>query len=124
MPAFTRKTWGRGETAHSLRAEMGAYIRELRDAKGMTQAELAEAVGLRWYTNIGAIEIGRNSLPPERYMDFARALGVDPKEFGERILQTTDPWAYAMLFAKNPAKVIVELNQRFPERVGKPVKKD
>lgn len=116
MPAMTKPLAGRGETSTDLKQELGAYIRELRTKRGMTQADLAKAVGMAYYTAISAIEVGRNSLPPERYADFADALGVPPKAFMQRVLALTNPWAAAMLWAKDPRAEIERLNSTLAAR--------
>lgn len=118
MPAITKPLAGRGDTASALRSELGQYIRELRTKRGMTQNDLAKQVGMNFYTGISAIEVGRSAVPPERYLDFARALGVNPKTFMKRVLQMTNPWAHALLFAENPEGVVEALNERIDTRLS------
>ena len=57
----------------SLRREAGAWLRELREKKGLSQRELATLVGAEYYTFISQLETGRGRLPPDRYRDWARA---------------------------------------------------
>lgn len=118
MPAMTKPMLRRGAAAMELRGELGEYIRGLREARGMTQSDLAAAVGIEYYTAISAIELGRNSLPPERYHDFAKALGVSPKTFMRNVLRLTNPWAHAMLYAEDPGEAVAALNQRLSPRFG------
>jgi transcriptional regulator with XRE-family HTH domain len=84
----------------------------------LTQADLAKALGIEYYSAISAIEVGRNSVPPERYADFARCLRVEPKEFIKKILELTNPWAYAMLFLEDPYTEIEKIKARFDGRFG------
>jgi transcriptional regulator with XRE-family HTH domain len=107
----------RAESAGEYKLELGRYIRGLREKRGMTQADLAKAVGMTYYTAISAIEVGRNTLPPERYLAFSRALGVPPKPFMRRILQLTNPWAAAMLFSEDADKAFASLASAIPTRL-------
>jgi len=116
MPAFTKPLLGRGDTSTDLKLALGAYVRELRERRGMTQADLAKAVGLRFNTAVSAIEVGRNTIPPERYLDFANALGVNPRTFMRRVLQLTNPWAFALLFSDKPEDGFREVNKRLRAR--------
>jgi transcriptional regulator with XRE-family HTH domain len=118
MPSYTNPLAGRGSHSQGLRSELGAYIKLLRTDRGMTQTDLARAVGIEYYTAISAIEVGRNVVPPERYLAFARALGVDPKVFATKMLQMTNPWLSVLIFSSNPEPEIEELNSKFPERTS------
>ena len=116
MPAITKPLMGRGDNTADFKHALGRYIRELRQARGMTQAELARAVGMSYYTAISAIEVGRNTVPPERYYEFAEALKVNPRAFMQNVLALTNPWASAMLFSKNPALETKKRSAGLPER--------
>ncbi|WP_428539258.1 helix-turn-helix domain-containing protein [Rhodopila sp.] len=63
------------DIGHEERRKIGRYISDLREAKGMTQLELGDQLGVR-NTYISAIELGRTSISPERYGQLADALGV------------------------------------------------
>ena len=54
---------------------MGAYVRQRRIELGLSQAELAERLGV-WQTHVSAIEIGRVSPSVETLVRLADALGV------------------------------------------------
>ena len=119
MTSITKPMAGRGQESFDLKRELGAYIRDLRVARGLTQRQLAELVDMQWNTAISAIEIGRNVVPPERYSAFARALGVDDRKFMKEVLRLTNPWAYAMFYAANPAAASEELSAAYPERINR-----
>ena len=110
---------GRGVSSQDYKCALGRYIRQLRNSAGLTQAELAEKLCITYYTSISAIETGRNVVPPERYLEFAQALGVLPKDFGRRVLELTNPWMSVMLFEENPTGAMAELNCALSERLGK-----
>jgi transcriptional regulator with XRE-family HTH domain len=120
MPALNRPLAGRGESTADLKLELGRYIRELREKRGMTQADLARAVGMTYYTAISAIEVGRNTLPTERYLQFSQALGVAPKTFMKRVLALKDPWAYALLFEADPTTALADLDAQLAARWSSP----
>jgi transcriptional regulator with XRE-family HTH domain len=118
MPAISKPMANRGEATNQLRRELGDYIRDRRLDQGMTQKQLADAVGMQYYTAISAIEVGRNSVPPERYAAFAKALGISHKGFMRQVLRLTNPWACATLFDGDPERACAELSARFTERVA------
>jgi transcriptional regulator with XRE-family HTH domain len=60
-------------------AAFGRKIRELREAAGMTQEELAHAAGLHW-TYVGQIERGERNLTYKNVLKLARGLGQAPVE--------------------------------------------
>lgn len=89
------------DEAKALRREGGAWLKELRLAAGLTQHQLAELVGTEYYTFISQLETGRGRIPPERYLAWAEALGLDPTEFVRELLRYYDPLTYRILFAMN-----------------------
>lgn len=62
------------KTAHSERSRIGETIAKLRKEAGITQAELAESVGVR-QTHISRIESGRHSTTLDILQAIARRLG-------------------------------------------------
>jgi len=93
-----------------LRREGGRWLKALRDAAGLSQRQLAEKVGADYYTFISQLETGRGRIPPDRYRDWAKALGVRDKDFVRDVLKYYDPITYDILFAEDaPAR---------PERSG------
>jgi transcriptional regulator with XRE-family HTH domain len=81
-----------------LRQQAGRWLKELREARGLSQRGLAEKVGAEYYTFISQLEAGRGRIPPDRYIAWAKALGVDPKIFVQTLLRYYDPVTYAILF--------------------------
>lgn len=81
-----------------LRREGGRWLKELREAGGLSQRQLAAKVGADYYTFISQLETGRGRIPPDRYLDWAQALGVDGKDFVREILRFYDPITYGILF--------------------------
>ena len=68
-----------GRVADELEAAFGQVVRQLREAKGMSQEELSFACG-RHRTYISLIERGKNSPSMRTLWMLAEALGVRPDE--------------------------------------------
>lgn len=82
------------------RREAGAWLRHLRETRGFTQRQLAERVGLEYYTFVSQIEAGRGRIPADRYQKWADALEVEPKVFVKKMLHFYEPVTYQILFGE------------------------
>lgn len=82
----------------ALRRECGQWLKEKREAAGLSQREISAKVGIEYYTFISQIEAGRGRVPPERYEAYANGLGVDPREFTMTMLRYNEPIVYELLF--------------------------
>jgi len=80
--------------ARILRADAGDYIKKLRIAAELTQRKLSDQLGLEYYTFISQLECGQGRLPPKLWVQTAKALGQDPKEFSLKMLSYYDPYAH------------------------------
>lgn len=58
----------------------GQIIKILRESKGMTQEELADAMGYSHKSSINKIEMGKSDIPQSKLIAFAKILGVSPAE--------------------------------------------
>jgi transcriptional regulator with XRE-family HTH domain len=85
-----------------LRIEAGRWLRELREKRGLTQREVAQLVGVEYYTFVSQLENGRGRIPPDGYLDWAEALGVQPREFVQGLMYYYDPVTYQILFGPKP----------------------
>jgi len=83
-----------------LRQEAGRWLRELREKRGLSQRDLAQKVGAEYYTFISQLEHGRGRIPPDRYLVWARALGVEPREFVQGLMSYYDPVTYDIVFGR------------------------
>jgi transcriptional regulator with XRE-family HTH domain len=81
-----------------LRRTAGHWLKELRERRGLSQRQLAALVGVEYYTFISQLETGRGRIPPDRYQQWAEALGVEPKEFVLTLMKYYDPVTYGILF--------------------------
>lgn len=89
----------------ALRRECGQWLKDKREAAGLSQREIAAKVGIEYYTFISQIEAGRGRVPPERYEAYALGLNVDPREFTMTMLRYNEPIVFELLFKGEPAPV-------------------
>jgi transcriptional regulator with XRE-family HTH domain len=81
-----------------LRREAGRWLKECREARGLSQRQLADKVGTDYYTFISQLETGRGRIPPDKYRAWAEALGLEVREFVLTLLPFYDPVTYEILF--------------------------
>ena len=65
------------EYRHEYLVSMGLRIREARIAKGLSQDDLAQALGYKSRSSINKIEHGIYDFPLQKAVDIANILGVD-----------------------------------------------
>src|SRR4029450_11624227 len=85
-----------------LRSQAGLWLRELREKRGLSQRELARRVGAEYYTFISQLELGRGRVPPDRYLLWADALGIAPRDFVRALMPSYDPVPYDIMFGEGP----------------------
>ena len=84
--------------AKKLRKKAGTWLKDLRGRAGLSQIELAERLGFKYYTFISQVENGFGRVPTESLEEWARALGVDPSSFARELLSYYDPELHRLLF--------------------------
>lgn len=82
-----------------LRQDAGRWLRDLREDRGLSQRQLANLVGLDYYTFVSQLEAGRGRIPPDRYRIWAEALGMEPSFFVKQLMRFYDPATFDVLFA-------------------------
>ena len=92
------KQGSRNEESLALRKEGGLFIKALRTHAGLTQREVAVALDMNYYTMIAQMEAGTARIPPDSYVAYAKALGVDPDKFVRKLMQYYDPHTYKALW--------------------------
>lgn len=83
-----------------LRREAGRWLRVKREAAGMSQRDLAKAVGIEYYTFISQIESGRGRVPPTQMRTWAEVLGLSPRDFATTLMRFYDPLSYDLIFGE------------------------
>ncbi|MEX0752879.1 MAG: helix-turn-helix transcriptional regulator [Xanthobacteraceae bacterium] len=86
------------QKAKQLRKDAGTWLKGLRGRAGMSQIELAERLGLKYYTFVSQVENGFGRVPTELIEAWARALGQEPSIFARRLLAYYDPELHRLLF--------------------------
>ena len=87
--------------AGSLRKEAGKWLQEQRRNSGLSQMDLANKIGLKYYTFISQVENGFGRVPSSSMGKWARALGVSPALFARHLLAYYDPELYHVLFEED-----------------------
>lgn len=81
-----------------LRRLGGRWLKERRESAGLSQRQLAEILGVEYYTFISQIETGHGRIPPDRYEAWASAIGLELADFVREILRYYDPVTFTILF--------------------------
>lgn len=84
--------------AKQLRKEAGRWLQEMRKAAGLSQIQLAEKLGLKYYTFVSQVENGFGRVPSESMEGWALALGLNPADFARHLLSFYDPALHRLLF--------------------------
>ena len=92
------------EEAKEQRAALGLWLKELREARKLSQRELADRLSLDYYTFISQLENGRGRIPVHRYAEWAIALGKDKRSFVRKLLSYYEPTTYRILFEEDGAQ--------------------
>ena len=81
-----------------LRKEAGAWLQAMRKRAGLSQIQLSERLGLKYYTFISQVENGFGRVPSDSMEMWAEALGIAPRDFARHLLSFYDPALHALLF--------------------------
>jgi transcriptional regulator with XRE-family HTH domain len=84
--------------AKRARKQAGTWLKELRARAGLSQIELAEILGFKYYTFISQVENGFGRVPTESLESWGRALGIEPSAFARELLSYYDPELHRLLF--------------------------
>ena len=74
------------------------WLQERRKAAGLSQIELAQRLGLKYYTFISQVENGFGRVPSDSMEAWARALNIAPAEFARHLLAFYEPELHKLLF--------------------------
>lgn len=81
-----------------LRREAGRWLKQRREDCNLSQRQLADRLGLDYYTFVSQLETGRGRIPTERYHDWAEALNIAPRDFVLALMPYYDPITFGILF--------------------------
>ena len=88
------------ESVQEKRRAGGVWLRDLRLKAKLSQRQLAEKVGAEYYTFISQLENGRGRIPPDRYEEWAKALGIPANVFVFNVMRFYDPVTFTILFGE------------------------
>lgn len=83
---------------HEKRKQFGEQIQAWRKAAGLTQAQLADRVGQRYYTFISQVEIGKVRIPPQDLPRWAKALSISSADLALKHMEFNEPELFNILY--------------------------
>lgn len=83
-----------------LREECGVWLRQKREAAGISQRELARQLGFDYYSFISQIESGKGRVPTDQIAAWAKLVNVEPRDFARTMLKYYDPINHQLLFGE------------------------
>lgn len=102
--AVTPRAKPRGEESEKtkltrqMRRDAGRWLSAQREKAGVTQAQVADHVGYRYYTFVSQVEGGHGRVPSEHFELWAQAIGVSPPAFARKLLGFYEPEIHRLLF--------------------------
>ena len=81
-----------------LRRDAGRLLKYLREKAGYSQRKFSAEIGSPDYTFVSQIETGRARVPPDQTRVWAKAYGLEAREFALMIMRFYDPETFAVLF--------------------------
>lgn len=81
-----------------LRREAGRWLKALREKAGMTQADVADRLGLRYYTFVSQVEGGHGRVPSDQIGRWADALGIGRRDLALELMRYYEPELFHLLF--------------------------
>ena len=86
--------------AKERRKRAGAWLKKRRQAAGLSQFDLAQKLGFKYYTFISQVENGFGRVPSESMEQWAAAIDVNPADFARTLLHFYDPDLHRLLFER------------------------
>jgi transcriptional regulator with XRE-family HTH domain len=81
-----------------MRKHAGDWLKQRRADAGLSQADLAVRLGLKYYTFISQVENGFSRVPTELIGAWADQLGLEQRAFAKHLLSYYEPELYRLLF--------------------------
>jgi transcriptional regulator with XRE-family HTH domain len=82
----------------AARKKGGLFLKKTREKAGLTQKELADRLGIKYYTFVSQIESGKGRVPPDLYDKWAEAVSMETSDFVKKLLVFYDPVTFKALF--------------------------
>ena len=90
------------DPARELRRRLGLWLKQERERQGLTQADLAADLNLRYYSFISQVENGLGRIPQDLYAAWAAALDIDGPVFARCVLAHLEPGLFHLLTGEAP----------------------
>jgi transcriptional regulator with XRE-family HTH domain len=84
--------------ARQLRKHAGDWLKLRRADAGLSQADLAARLGLKYYTFISQVENGFSRVPTELMGAWASELGLEQAAFAKHLIMYYEPELHRLLF--------------------------
>ena len=91
-----------------LRRTIGTRLKKARELAEMTQKEVADRLGVEYFTFVSQMENGRIAPPPSMWRKLADILGLDQAEFITHCLYNLYPEVYGALYGKKARVGVME----------------
>ena len=85
------------------RKQAGTWLKGLREQAGLTQMQLADRLGIKYYSFVSQVENGFGRLPNEKMEVWAQTLGVNPSQFAKRLISFYEPKLHRLLYKPKPS---------------------
>jgi transcriptional regulator with XRE-family HTH domain len=86
--------------ARRLRKQAGDWLKQRRADAGLSQADLAAGLGLKYYTFVSQVENGFSRVPTELMGAWADRLGLEQHAFAKHLLLYYEPELHRLLFGE------------------------
>jgi transcriptional regulator with XRE-family HTH domain len=80
------------------RQRAGEWLKKLREKAGLTQIELADRLGFKYYAFVSQVERGYGRVPMDKIGAWARAVGSEPQPFAQRLISYYEPELHRVLY--------------------------
>lgn len=87
------------------RKQFGSYLKSLRVDHGMTQADLASKLGLKYSQSIANIESGRFKLPTRYVQSYCSVFNLNSNDFIDKMTQAYKDELISKVRNKNKKKI-------------------
>ncbi|MEM9148139.1 MAG: helix-turn-helix transcriptional regulator [Pseudomonadota bacterium] len=90
------------DPSKELRRRLGRWLKKRREDQALTQADLANLLGLRYYSFVSQVENGLGRIPQDLYEAWAKALDLPVQDFAWTVLAHLEPGLYRLLRDQPP----------------------
>lgn len=86
------------------RKRAGEWLRTLREKAGLTQIELADRLGFKYYAFVSQVERGYGRVPMDKIVGWAQAVDTEPRSFAQRLISYYEPELHRVLYEPLPER--------------------